>query len=85
MPSLLDFATNEQICSEYKKSFLLNIFRKICRKMKKEESYNSKIKQLLRESCNLNDTSKTIVRKFNYELDDNELIRIVNNALKKTS
>ena len=78
MPSLFDFATSEQICSEYKKSFLLNIFRKICRKMKNDEKYNSEIKQLFRESCNINDTSKAIVRRYNYELEEDEAILMSN-------
>ena len=73
MPTLLEFATDEQIRDEYKKSFMLNMFRKVCAKMQIDSSYKSKIKTLFRESHNKNMTTKIIIENnFNYDLTQEE-------------
>ena len=64
-----DFFTNEQIQSEYRKSFLLNIFRKICVRMNRDDKYKLKIQNLFRESFDKNETVKIIIKKeFDYEM-----------------
>lgn len=77
MPTLLEFATDEQIRQEYQKSFMLNMFRKICVKMKNDPKYKSKIQNLFRESFNKSMTvSLIITREFNYDLtmEDSEIM-----------
>lgn len=69
MPTLLEFATNEQIRQEYQKSFMLNMFRKLCVKMKNNNLYKAKIQTLFRESFNKNMTAQIIIKKeFDYDL-----------------
>lgn len=73
MPTLLEFATDEQIRKEYQKSFLLNMFKKICVKMRNDSTYKTKIQNLFRESYNKENTSKIIMnREFKYDLSKNE-------------
>lgn len=73
MSTLLDFATDEQIQQEYKKTFLLNMFRKICVKMKKDAAYKTHLQTLYRESFNNKITTQLIVKKaFNYDLTMDE-------------
>ena len=73
MPTLLEFATNEQIVEEYQKSFLLNMFRKICVKMRNDSVFKTKIQTLFRESYNKETTSQIIInREFNYDLSKEE-------------
>lgn len=73
MPTLLDFATDEQIREEYQKSFMLNMFRKICVKMKKDTSYKAKLQTLYRESFDRKMTTQIIIKKaFDYDLTVNE-------------
>ena len=69
MPTLLELATDEQIREEYQKSFMLNLFRKICVKMRNDSTYKAKIQNLFRESFNKNMTVQLIVkREFDYDL-----------------
>ena len=73
MPTLLEFATDEQIREEYQKSFMLNMFRKICVKMKKDTSYKTKLQTLYRESFDKKMTTQIIIKKvFDYDLTVNE-------------
>ena len=73
MPPLEDFATNEQIKAEYKKTFLLNLFRKLCVRMNKDIGYKAKIQNLFRQTFNKVETTKIIIKKeFNYDLCQEE-------------
>ena len=73
MPTLLELATDEQIREEYQKSFMLNLFRKICVKMRNDSTYKSKIQNLFRESFNKIMTVQIIVkREFDYDLTNEE-------------
>lgn len=73
MPTLLELATEEQIREEYQKSFMLNLFRKICVKMRNDSTYKAKIQNLFRESFNKNVTVQLIVRReFDYDLTKEE-------------
>ena len=73
LPTLLELATDEQIREEYQKSFMLNLFRKICVKMRNDSTYKAKIQNLFRESFNKNMTVQIIVkREFDYDLTNEE-------------
>jgi hypothetical protein len=73
VPTLLEFATDEQIRQEYQKSFMLNMFRKICVNMKNDPKYKVKIQTLFRESHNKCMTTQIIIKnKFNYDLTFDE-------------
>lgn len=73
MKSFEDIATNDLINQEYRKSFLLNIFRKICVKMKKDDKYKKHIKKLYLESTNKQITTILIVKDiFDYNLSDSD-------------
>lgn len=73
MPTLLELATDEQIREEYQKSFMLNLFRKICVKMRNDHTYKAKIQNLFRESFNKTTTVQIIFkREFDYDLTNEE-------------
>lgn len=73
MPTLLDLATDEQIREEYQKSFMLNMFRKICVKMKNDNAYKTKLQTLFRETFDKSITTKSIIKKeFDYDLSNAE-------------
>lgn len=73
MPTLEEFATDEQIRQEYQKTFMLNMFRKICVKMRNDNTYKTKVRTLFRESHNKNLTTKIIIKKaFDYDLTEEE-------------
>lgn len=75
MPTLEQLASDEAIRNEYKKSFLLNIFRKLCVRMARDENKRVKIRTLYRESRNSIQTTKIIVnREFDYTLEQDEAI-----------
>ena len=77
MPTLEQIATTEQIKTEYKKTFLLNLFQKICIKMNKILEYRNKNLKLLRQSHDNIETTKIIIKKeFNYDLDEEEALII---------
>ncbi len=56
MISLDELLNDETIRSEYQKSFLLNMFQKICSKMDKDERVKAHIRQIYRESFFKEDT-----------------------------
>ena len=69
MFTLEELASNDQIKNEYKKSFLLNIFKKLVVMMKKDVALKSKIRKLFLESTDPTLTTEIIIRRyFNYEL-----------------
>lgn len=69
MPTLLELASDAQIRQEYEKSFMLNMFRKICVKMHNDEVYKAKIRTLFRESFDKKITTQIIIkREFDYDL-----------------
>lgn len=77
MPTLEDFATNEEIKAEYKKTFLLNLFRKICVKMNRSPQYRQKIQTLFRETHDKAQTTQIIISrelKYDLSLDESKLV-----------
>lgn len=65
--------SNPEITKEYKRTLLLNIFKKICFKMNKSEDYKRYLKQLYLESFNQIITTQNIVKKeFSIELSNEE-------------
>lgn len=69
MITLDKLASDEQIRQEYQKTFLLNMFRKICVKMNNDESYQRKVRTLFLQSHNHSQTTQILVAKlFDYEL-----------------
>ena len=70
MPTLEQLATTEQIKEEYRKTFLLNLFQKLCIKMNKNVAYRKKNLVLYRQSCDCVETTRIIIKKeFTYDLD----------------
>ena len=68
-----DLTTNKEIAQEYKKTFLLNMFQKICSKMSKDEYYKNHILTLLRQTSDTKSMVSTIILKeCGYALDDDE-------------
>ena len=73
MQNFEDILKNETILHEYKMALLLNMFKKICFKMNKEDYYKKWIKKLFMESNDSERTSKIIFNKeFNFELSDSD-------------
>lgn len=69
MVSFEDLATDIKIKEEYKKTFLLNIFKKIVAKMKIDYAVEKNIKALYKQSTNKHITTTAIVRNYlNYEM-----------------
>ncbi len=66
---LMDDAVKE----EYRRAFLLNVFRKLCSKMQKNNSVRDEIRVLFRQTYDPTNTTKLIVRKYiGCDLDDIE-------------
>lgn len=73
MPTLEDIATIEHIKEEYKKTFLLNLFQKLCVRMNKDAEYHKKVLTLYRQSVDVFKTTAIIVKKaFNYDLTEED-------------
>lgn len=69
MITLEKLASDEQIRQEYQKSFMLNMFRKVCVKMNKDDAYRTKIRNLYLQSHDRALTTRIIIeRVFDYEL-----------------
>ena len=73
MLTLEELASNEQIKEEYKKSLLLNLFKKLVIMMNKDSILKSKIHKLFLESSVPIDTTKILIKRyFNYELTNQD-------------
>ncbi len=73
LSTLEQLASDTQIRKEYRKTFLLNIFKKLCVRMNRSSELKSKIRRLYRQSVNSAEITRIIVkRQFNYELDSDE-------------
>lgn len=73
MDSLNDILSNEAIKSEYKKTVLLSLFKKICIKMIKNSEYKRTIQTLFRQTYDKAMTARIIIQKeFNILLNDAE-------------
>jgi len=69
MTSFDNLATNECIKEEYKKTFLLNIFKKIIAKMRNDNAVLKNVRTLFQQSTDKTVTTVVIVRNYlNYEL-----------------
>lgn len=69
MISFEDLATDINIKEEYKKTFLLNIFKKIVTKMRNDYTIEKNIKTLYKQSTNNHITTIAIIRNYlKYEL-----------------
>ena len=64
---------SDEVKNEYKKAFLLNMFKKICVRMKNDKQYESQIRTLYRQTSDFINTTKQIVLKsFDYEMTEAE-------------
>lgn len=73
MPTLEDLATNEEIKAEYKKTFLLNLFRKMCVRMNKDPQFKAKIRKLFLETHDKTQTTQIIIKRYlDYDLQLDE-------------
>lgn len=52
MITLEELATNEEIQAEYRRTFLLNLFQKICVRMERSPEFKKHVQTLFRESHN---------------------------------
>ncbi len=79
MATLEELASNELIQKEYKKTLLLNMFKKVVVGMYKNPAYRDKIWKLFMQSTNVIDTTTAIIKKaFNVDLalDDARLMSV---------
>jgi len=66
---------SEQVKLEYKKTFLLNVFKKMCVKMKKNNEYEAHIRKLFLESRNRVITVQVILKnEYNIELNEDDIL-----------
>lgn len=73
MRTLEELATNEEIKKEYKKTFLLNLFKKIVCRMDKDVEFRRCIKTLFQESTDQKITTKAVIRKnLSFEITDED-------------
>ncbi len=73
MITLEKLASDEQIRQEYHRSFMLNMFRKVCVKMNKDELYRNKVRNLFLQSHDHPKTTQIIIaRVFDYDLNTEE-------------
>lgn len=78
MFTLDELASNETIKEEYKKTFLLNLFQKICVRMERDESLRENIQTLFRQTYDTCGTIRALfMRELKYELteDEAEIVR----------
>lgn len=68
------FLNQSAVKKEYEKAFLLNLFKKICLHMEKDDIYKTKIKQLFKEAGdNKSRITKVIVKKdLNQDIDNQQ-------------
>ena len=62
MATLEELASNEDIKAEYRKSFLLNLLKKIIGRMRNDKQFNKTVRTLYRQSTNRLITTKVIVK-----------------------
>ena len=73
MVSFEDIAADKAIKEEYRKAFLLNIFKKIVAKMKNDKIFATNIKTLFKQSTNKCITTKVIVsNNLKYEMSESD-------------
>lgn len=66
-----EIISNKEIIEEYRKAFLLNMFKKICVRMNKDVSYRDHIMTLFRQTSDYVNTTKIIIRRtYDYDLSD---------------
>ena len=77
MQTLDELASNVEIQAEYKQALLLSLFKKLCVKMQKNSDFNSKIRNIFKQSHDQKMTMKLIVEKeFNCRIDDDDAVII---------
>lgn len=70
---LEDLLKDDLVRAEYHKSFLLNLFQKICSKMDKDEKFRFHLRKVYRESFDKAETTRNVVKKYlNYELAEDD-------------
>lgn len=68
-----ELASAELIKSEYQKTFLLNIFQKICVRLEKDEKFKSHTRTLFRQTHNPSQTLCAIIgQELKYDLSNEE-------------
>ena len=70
MSSFEDIIANEEVKKEYRKAFLLNLFKKIVVRMNKDNAYKLSIKRLFIQSTDKLITVKVIIKNtYQFDLD----------------
>lgn len=73
MKTLDELILDKRVLEEYKKTFLLNIFKKICIKMKSDSDYSIRINNIFKQSYNRIETIQVLVkREFLCELTEEQ-------------
>lgn len=73
MQTLEELASSDEIKYEYKKALLLSIFKKLCVKMRNNNEFNSKIRNLFKQSYDHKMTMRLIIeREFHCKIDVEE-------------
>lgn len=89
METLEDLLSNDKIRDEYKKTFLLNLFKKLCVKMNRDETFKMKIRTLYRQTHDKSLTTQVIIQKiFEFEIgkeDAQKVSKWIDAYLKKGS
>lgn len=72
------FLNQDAVKKEYEKAYLLNLFKKICLRMNKDEKYKNKVKQLFKEAGeNKHKIVKVLIRNdLHQEIDDEQALLI---------
>lgn len=77
MATLEELASNDEIKAEYRKTFLLNLFQKICVRMNKDEKYHERVKTVFRQTKDRKQTTAALIKNaLGYDLssEDAELM-----------
>lgn len=73
MKTLEELASNEEIKKEYKKTFLLNILKKMIEQMRRDNVYKQHIFTLFKQSTDKIVTTKILLnRDFNYNVSEED-------------
>lgn len=69
--------TLEQITEEYRRTFLLHIFQKLCTRMDKDIAYRRKTLTLFRQSDDRHETTRIIIKKeFEHDLTKDDAVTV---------
>ena len=78
MKTLEELASNEEIKKEYKKTFLLNILKKMIERMRRDNNYKQHILTLFKQSTDKIITTKIILNRDH--LFDEDMVDAINHS-----